>query len=44
MNRNDPRLGLGDKRFEFWRWTGEIFLVYLSIYSLYLILQIVGVA
>tara|TARA_B100000214_G_C23860032_1_gene577605 strand:+ start:458 stop:676 length:219 start_codon:yes stop_codon:yes gene_type:complete len=42
MHRNDPRMGLGDKRFEFWRWTGEILLVYLSVYFLYLLLQIIG--
>jgi hypothetical protein len=40
---NKYRVGLGDERFEFWRWIGEILLVYLSVYTIYLFLQIIGI-
>jgi len=37
---NKYKVGLGDERFSFWRWFGEIMLTLLSVYAIQLFLSL----
>lgn len=37
---NKYKVGLGDERFSFWRWFGEIMLTLLSVYAIQLFISL----